>query len=140
MYWYWVDAAHIKPLSQSTDQTEDKVVVAYVTSWSKVMPDPKYMTHINYAFGHVNETFDGVGIANPERLQQIVRACLKTVRRSAVRHTPPTVLANFMLIIIHLETYFVTDVCRRCSDECFESTGFTDPGMLFRIKETQIRF
>ena len=73
MYWYWVDAAHIKPLSQSTDQTEDKVVVAYVTSWSKVMPDPKYMTHINYAFGHVNETFDGVGIANPERLQQIVK-------------------------------------------------------------------
>lgn len=60
-------------LSQSTDQTEDKVVVAYVTSWSKVMPDPKYMTHINYAFGHVNETFDGVGIANPERLQQIVK-------------------------------------------------------------------
>ena len=34
-------------LSQSTDQTEDKVVVAYVTSWSKVMPDPKYMTHIS---------------------------------------------------------------------------------------------
>lgn len=51
---------------------EDKVVVAYVTSWSDVIPDPKYMTHINYAFGHVTESFDGVGIANPERLSQIV--------------------------------------------------------------------
>ncbi len=50
----------------------DKVVVAYVTSWSTVMPDPQYMTHINYAFGHVSESFDGVGIANEARLRSIV--------------------------------------------------------------------
>ena len=30
------------------------------------------MTHINYAFGHVNESFDGVRIDNEERLKQIV--------------------------------------------------------------------
>lgn len=54
-------------------QDGQKVVVAYVTSWSDVVPDPKFMTHINYAFGHVNESFDGVGIANPARLEQIVR-------------------------------------------------------------------
>lgn len=51
---------------------ESKVVVAYVTSWSAVMPDPQYMTHINYAFGHVNESFNGVKIDNEERLRQIV--------------------------------------------------------------------
>lgn len=51
---------------------ELKVVVAYVTSWSEVMPDPQYMTHINYAFGHVNESFNGVKIDNEERLRQIV--------------------------------------------------------------------
>ena len=51
---------------------ESKVVVAYVTSWSEVMPDPQYMTHINYAFGHVNESFNGVKIENEERLRQIV--------------------------------------------------------------------
>lgn len=51
---------------------DSKVVVAYVTSWSEVMPDPQYMTHINYAFGHVNESFNGVKIANEERLRQIV--------------------------------------------------------------------
>ena len=51
---------------------ESKVVVAYVTSWSEVMPDPQYMTHINYAFGHVNESFNGVKIDNEERLRQIV--------------------------------------------------------------------
>ena len=51
---------------------DSKVVVAYVTSWSEVMPDPQYMTHINYAFGHVNESFNSVKIDNEERLKQIV--------------------------------------------------------------------
>ena len=51
---------------------DSKVVVAYVTSWSEVMPDPQYMTHINYAFGHVNESFNGVKIDNEDRLRQIV--------------------------------------------------------------------
>ena len=51
---------------------DSKVVGAYVTSWSEVMPDPQYMTHINYAFGHVNESFNGVKIDNEERLRQIV--------------------------------------------------------------------
>ena len=35
----------------------NRVVLAYVTSWSRIMPDTDYVTHINYAFGHVNETF-----------------------------------------------------------------------------------
>ena len=41
------------------------------------MPDPFTMTHINYAFGHVNDTFDGVRIDNPRRLKSIVE--LKSV-------------------------------------------------------------
>ena len=52
--------------------TNEKVVIAYVTSWSDVMPYPKLVTHINYAFGHVNETFNGVRVANEERLKQIM--------------------------------------------------------------------
>ena len=51
---------------------EKKIVLAYVTSWSSIIPDPTYLTHINYAFGHVNETFDGVRVDNEERLKQIV--------------------------------------------------------------------
>lgn len=57
-------------VSCSARQT-DKVVLAYVTSWSSVMPDPQYVTHINYAFGHVNETFDGIKIDNEARLKEI---------------------------------------------------------------------
>ncbi len=57
---------------------DSKVVIAYVTSWSKIMPNPEYMTHINYAFGHVNETFNGVRIDNENRLRDIV--ALKQVK------------------------------------------------------------
>lgn len=48
------------------------VVVVYVTSWTDEMPDPARMTHINYAFGHVTSTFDGVRVDNGERLTSIV--------------------------------------------------------------------
>ena len=57
--------------ASKTGKNAEKVVVAYVTSWSEVTPDPKFMTHINYAFGGVNKTFDGVDISNPERLKMI---------------------------------------------------------------------
>lgn len=53
-------------------QTAERVVVAYVTSWTQAIPDPTVMTHINYAFGHVNDLFDGVRIDNPDRLRMIV--------------------------------------------------------------------
>ena len=56
---------------RSAKDTNEKVVVAYVTSWSRVMPDAKYMTHINYAFGHVTKSFDGVRIDNEKRLRSI---------------------------------------------------------------------
>lgn len=49
-----------------------KVLVAYLTSWSDVMPDPNFVTHINYAFGHVTNSFNGVRIDNEERLRSIV--------------------------------------------------------------------
>ena len=56
---------------RSAKDANEKVVVAYVTSWSRVMPDAKYMTHINYAFGHVTKSFDGVRIDNEKRLRSI---------------------------------------------------------------------
>lgn len=59
--------------AQDKDTESKHVVVAYVTSWSRVMPNPFVMTHINYAFGHVNDTFDGVKIDNPERLKELLR-------------------------------------------------------------------
>ena len=53
------------------EKDKEKVVVAYVTSWTEVIPDPHSMTHINYAFALVNDSFDGIRISNPERLHRI---------------------------------------------------------------------
>ncbi len=63
-------AASVNAARRNTEK-DGKVVVAYVTSWTKVIPDPHAMTHINYAFALVNKTFDGIRINNPERLRQI---------------------------------------------------------------------
>lgn len=62
----------ISASSAANKKKTEKVVVAYVTSWSHVLPDPTLMTHINYAFGHVTKSFDGVRIDNESRLHQIV--------------------------------------------------------------------
>lgn len=55
---------------------DQRVIVAYLTSWSTVIPDTDFVTHINYAFGHVNSTYNGVRIDNEERLRKLV--ALKT--------------------------------------------------------------
>ena len=56
------------------DENEElgKVVVGYITSWSDRMPSSELLTHLNYAFGHVTDSFDSVRIDNPERLRSIV--------------------------------------------------------------------
>ena len=52
----------------------ERIIVAYVTSWTETMPDVSLMTHINYAFGHVTDSFDGVRIDNGERLRKVADA------------------------------------------------------------------
>ena len=65
---------------QTGKEKPQKVIVAYVTSWTQALPDTRYVTHINYAFGHVTETFDGVRIDNPQRLKTV--AALKTANKA----------------------------------------------------------
>lgn len=52
--------------------TTPRVALAYVTSWTKGLPDPTYLTHINYAFGKVNAAFNGIEVSNPGKLRSIV--------------------------------------------------------------------
>lgn len=58
-------------VSALAQEKREVPVVAYVCSWTTEMPDGKYITQINYAFGNVNETFDGVIVQYPERLRKI---------------------------------------------------------------------
>jgi len=64
--------------SDSSEKTpvkpeSNKIVAAYVTANSNRLPSPKYVTHINYAFGKVDmNTFDKVNIANIKALENMV--------------------------------------------------------------------
>lgn len=75
-----VEPGQLKPLPETPSQEEqepvpgstDKIVVGYVTSWSSHEVHPEYVTHINYAFGHVDGTFRGVRVDNESRLREVV--------------------------------------------------------------------
>jgi chitinase len=49
------------------------VVVAYLISSSKVMPNPAYVTHIMYSFAHVDSTFAGIKISNENFLSEVMK-------------------------------------------------------------------
>jgi chitinase len=60
-------------LTASSDSlSKTPIVLAYVTANSDIMPDPNYVTHINYAFGHVSDSFNSIVIQHEDRLREIV--------------------------------------------------------------------
>lgn len=93
-------------------------LIAYVTSWNSEIPDPSYLTCINYAFGHVNETFDGVRIDNPEKLQAIVALKEQNPELKVVLSIGGWGSGRFSEMVTdpHLRRCFAKD-CRRVVDE-----------------------
>lgn len=57
--------------AREQDAADRDIVLAYVTSNGKTLPDPALVTHINYAFGHVDSTFSKVVIDRESRLREI---------------------------------------------------------------------
>ena len=47
------------------------IIVGYATYWDSTMPDPAYLTHINYAFAHIKGDFHSLDIKTPSRLTKI---------------------------------------------------------------------
>ena len=56
---------------ESCSTKNEKIVLAYVTSHGATLPDPDLVTHINYAFAHVDSTFSKLKIDNEGRLSEI---------------------------------------------------------------------
>lgn len=54
------------------DGGRNHFVVGYVSSWSDIVPNPYYVTHINYAFGHVTRDLKGVRIDKAHKLKSLV--------------------------------------------------------------------
>ena len=50
---------------------EGTFVVGYATYWDKTMPNPAFLTHINYAFAHIKDDFESLDIKTESRLASI---------------------------------------------------------------------
>lgn len=48
------------------------VIVGYATYWDTTIPDPAYLTHINYSFAHIKSDFETLDIKTESRLRKIV--------------------------------------------------------------------
>lgn len=79
---FWVLLSIISacsPAKYSLKNSENKkpefepVVLAYIFRFNDEPIDPTYITHINYAFGHVNDCFNGVRINNEDNLRRVVK-------------------------------------------------------------------
>ena len=65
---------------KGADNDKEMIVGAYLMGVRNELPDVNLVTHINYAFGHVNETFDGVLLPEGNGLSRVVG--LKKVKPS----------------------------------------------------------
>ena len=48
------------------------VIVGYATYWESTLPDPSLLTHINYAFGKIENDYETLSIRSESRLRKIV--------------------------------------------------------------------
>ncbi len=100
-------------------QPKEKIVVAYVCSWTNErLPDPTLMTHINYAFGHVKKTFDGVNIQNEPFLRKVVALRKQNPKLKIMLSVGGWTSGNFseMAATAKTRTAFAKD-CKRIVDE-----------------------
>lgn len=81
-------------ISEPLEQ-ENFFVVAYISGGEgKPLPNFDYFTHLNYAFGRPNKTFDGVDIENITRFEQIAQ------KKIEYNESHPTVPPRKMLLSI----------------------------------------
>ncbi len=88
----------------------EKILLAYVFRMQE-LPDATYLTHINYAFGHVNDSFNGVRIDNPKELHQLV----------SIKRTYPHVR-----ILISIGGWGSGNFSEMCGDEALRSAFAKD--------------
>ena len=106
-------------LMATADAQAERYVVAYVASWTtQELPDPTLMTHINYAFGHVTDSFDGVRIQNPDFLRKVVGLKVQNPKLRVVLSVGGWTSGNFSEMAATKKTRraFAKD-CRRVVDE-----------------------
>ena len=49
----------------------ETIIVGYAVYWESSLPNPKILTHINYAFAHIKDDFETLDIKSPNRLRTV---------------------------------------------------------------------
>jgi len=98
------------------DPIQNRVIVAYVTYWDSVIPDPSLATHINYAFGKVKSSFDGIEIKTESRLKKMVELKTKNPDLKVLLSIGGWGAGNFSEMAAS-ET-FRTSFCKDCLAKC----------------------
>lgn len=60
----------LRTMAITGNNKEKTVVLGYVTSWSKELPDPFSVTHLCYAFATIDNDFKSLTIKNEERFKE----------------------------------------------------------------------
>ena len=50
----------------------ETIIVGYAVYWESTIPDPKLLTHLNYAFGHIENDFETLKVEKEGRLKLMV--------------------------------------------------------------------
>lgn len=97
---------------------DDHIVLAYFTSWSTGTPNPVYVTHINYAFGHVSDSFRSISIDSPDNLRKVAQLKKRSSRLKVLLSIGGWESGNFSELCADADCRkaFAAD-CRRVLDE-----------------------
>ena len=60
------------PGTTTANPPSETVIVGYAVYWESTMPDPKLLTHLNYAFGHIENDFETLKVEKEGRLKLMV--------------------------------------------------------------------
>lgn len=70
--WGQSSGTNLKHGNEGPKDTSPKIAIAYVEDFRKGTPDPHMFTHLIYSFLRINDTFDGIVVRYPEKLQSLV--------------------------------------------------------------------
>ena len=60
------------PETTPASAPSETVIVGYAVYWESTLPDPTILTHVNYAFGHIENDFETLKVEKEARLKLVV--------------------------------------------------------------------
>lgn len=61
----------LRAMIKDSNRDNTTIILGYVTSWSKELPNPYMVTHLSYAFATIDDDFKTLTIKNEDRFREI---------------------------------------------------------------------